>query len=285
MALKPYLMSSDASLASNRPEMTLTVDPTRKILGGGAKIDYSGAGCILTASYPLDVHSWFALGKDHETPDSSGIMTIYVVVIDDPNDDWDVIIVKGVSANPASQPIAIATLPYAYTLTGGGASVDWRGDGNLLTASRPYAADPAKPRVWDSWEARSKDHQVSDPSTITAYAIGIRPSCTNPFHGFVTQAVGGGASGPPEAHPTVGGLYDRACADPHLLPAGPNWVRSGGGAIDRWDDFGGAGNMLTASYPDPDNPDCWLAAGKDHNISSPSIVDAYVIFIAEFPTL
>src|SRR5262245_23221679 len=77
------------SSETNLPEMTLHVDdPTVKILCGGAMIDYKeGAGSLLTASYPKDLQTWYAKGKDHETP-SPATITVYALGLYDPNNEW-----------------------------------------------------------------------------------------------------------------------------------------------------------------------------------------------------
>jgi hypothetical protein len=282
MAFDIRLLPPKTSAPSHFPELTYSVDPPFKIVGGGAVINYTGAGSLLTASYPKDIHTWYAAGKDHEVPDEEAI-TVYVLALYDPNDDWDVIIVQGVCASPASYPWARVRLPEPYVLTGGGAFVDWHGDGNLLTASYPYPSYLDTSGNWVGWEARSKDHQVSDPSTITAYAIGIRASCTNSLHPTVKNYVVGVQSPvspvpvpPPviESHPRADGTdpeHPKPC-----LGAGGSLTRSGGGAIDNW---GGEGNLLTASYPDPTSEQCWVAKGKDHIVSSPAYITAYVIGI------
>jgi hypothetical protein len=113
----------------------------------------------------LNANTWFAAGKDHEISAPAAI-TACAIALHDPNDEWDVHI-KAEPSNPAPHPQAIAVLPAGYVLTGGGAFVNWHGAGNLLTASFPTSDT--------SWEVRSKDHDISDPSQITAYAIGIRP--------------------------------------------------------------------------------------------------------------
>jgi vibriolysin len=53
------------------------------------------------------------------------------------------------------------------------------------------------------------------------------------------------------------------------------WILSGGGALDNWT---GAGNLLTASYP---NGAAWFASGKDHIEASPAAITAYVIGLKE----
>jgi hypothetical protein len=57
-----------------------------------------------------------------------------------------------------------------YALVGAGAKVNYHPDkGNLLTASYPDFDH-------NKWKVASKDERVSDPCTITAYAIGLLSS-------------------------------------------------------------------------------------------------------------
>jgi len=150
-------------------------------------------------------------------------------------------------SSAAPHPHATAVLPAGFLLTGGGAFVNWHGAGNLLTASFPASNT--------SWEVRSKDHDISDPAQITAYAIGIRPRHNGKkLHHEIKKAKGAVA-----AHPSAQVQLD------------PGWSLSGGGAFDDWR---GAGNLLTASFPQGES---WLAFGKDHKESSPAAITVYAI--------
>jgi hypothetical protein len=248
MALLPVQLFVATSGSAQHPSVDVTVPAGLKILGGGAFDHWSGVGNMLTASYPKGPQTWSVSGKDHEQA-SSAFITAYALALNDPQNEWDVTI-KSETSNPAPHPQAVATLPQGYTLTGGGAFVDYHGAGNLLTASFP-SSDSA-------WEARSKDHDVSDPSRITAYAIGIRHRTAGIRVAHVIRSATGGVAPHPNA--TI-------CLD-------PGFTISGGGALDNWD---GAGNLLTALFPFSDR--CWFAAGKDHIHSSPATITAYVIGI------
>jgi vibriolysin len=246
MTLNVQLFTATSGSAPH-PSVQVTVPQHFKIIGGGAIDNWSGQGNLLTASYPKGINSWFAAGKDHELP-SPATITAFAIAIYDPNNEWDVIIKSEVS-NPAQHPSVIAVLPTHYTMTGGGAFVDYgAGPGNLLTASFPNSDT--------SWEARSKDHDIADPAQITAYAIGMRSNTGASLQRIVKSATGAVA-----AHPTA----------QVALPAG--WILSGGGAFDNWE---GAGNLLTASYPLGMS---WHAAGKDHKDPSPAAITAYAIGI------
>jgi hypothetical protein len=244
-ALSVQLFQATSALAAH-PQVTVTVPSGYKIVGGGAVDNWGdGAGNLLTAAYPQGPNTWFAAGKDHEVS-SPATLTGYALAIHDPHNEWDVTIQSSTSG-PDAHPTAVATLPQGYVLTGGGAFVDWTGAGNLLTASFPNAAL--------SWEASSKDHDISDPAAITAYVIGIRHRAgTVRLAQTVIQVTGAN-----QQHPTA-----TACL-------GAEWTLCGGGAVDNWD---GDGNLLTATYPEGS---CWTAAGKDQIHASPATITAYAI--------
>jgi hypothetical protein len=246
MALIVQVFTATSGVVAH-PSVDITVPAGFKIIGGGAFDHWSGAGSLLTASYPKNATTWSAAGKDHEISSPASI-TAFAIALNDSNNEWDVTI-KHETSDPSAHPQAVATLPNGFVLTGGGAFVNWHGAGNLLTASFPNSDN--------SWEARSKDHDVSDPAPITAYAIGIKPrSGTHNVTHVIKSAKGATA-----AHPSA-----RVCLD-------AGWILSGGGALDQWT---GNGNMLTASFP---NGTCWDAAGKDHKVSSPAAITAYAIGI------
>ena len=249
MAITIQLFTSTSG-ATAHPSVELMVPTGFKILGGGAADHWNGAGNLLTASYPKGPRTWFAAGKDHEISDPASI-TAFALAIYDPQDEWDVVIREETSA-PLPHPQVVVPLPEGYVLTGGGAFVHYQGAGNLLTASFPTGDS--------SWEARSKDHDIPDPSKISAYAIGIRHRAGKiQVRHNINQA-----TGPTAQHPSA-----RACC------AG-EFTLTGGGAIDNWN---GNGNLLTASFP---LGTCWLAAGKDHIHPSPSTITAYAIGIRTF---
>jgi len=240
------------------PETTLTIAPPFKIIGGGAGLDVVGGdpdyyqpNVLLTACNPITQYAWFAKGKDHRTP-GLAYLTVLVQAIYDPTDEWDVVI-RHETSDPAAHPSAVVTLPPGYIMTGGGAFVDWTGDGNLLTASFPSGDS--------SWEARSKDHEVSDPARITSYVIGIK----NRDPRVVVEHIIQSATSSVEAHPKVD------------APLDPGWTLSGAGARDNWT---GAGNLLTTVLPLALG--C-RAKGKDHLESDPASLTAFVIGIRVKP--
>jgi hypothetical protein len=214
------IFQATSTVPTHHPTVSVTVPPNYKILGGGAQVFYTGVGSLLTASYP-----------------SRG-----------PNGEYT--IWNAAAKDPAAHPMAVATLPAGYTMTGGGAFVNYgTGSGNLLTASFP-SNDIA-------WEARSKDHILSDPAPITAYVLGLRSKIGIQLIFNLIES----ATTIPSAHPSEA-----------IEPGGVVGSLTCGGAIDYWT---GAGNMLTCSYPTADGG--WFAAGKDHIDSSPAAFTTYGI--------
>ena len=246
MAITIQLFTATSPVAQH-PTVSVNVPSGYKILGGGAFDHWGGQGNLLTASYPQNLNTWYVAGKDHEKADPASI-TGYALAINDPNNEFDVVVTQQTSLR-LPHPQAQAHVPPGHVLTGGGAFVDWRGAGNLLTAS--YPSDDS------TWSVASKDHDVSDPSQITAYAISIRHNRLQPIHHLIQSATGSVAP-----HPSA-----QVC----LTDA--SYTLCGGGATDNWT---GDGNLLTASFP---QQNCWQVAGKDHIHSSPASVTAYVIGI------
>jgi hypothetical protein len=179
--------------------------------------------------------------------------------------DQDVLEIESGSA--AHPEVSVFSDNIEATLTGGGAIVNWEagGVGNLLTASRPISRDG---QSYMGWEARAKDHMVSAPATITAYAILIEPPPSLAGQVRIKQRVTVNQSDRPVAHPRASSRLDN------------DFTLTAGGGIDNWD---GVGNLLTALFPlrEPDSIFCngWEVRGKDHEKSDLSTVTSYSIGI------
>jgi hypothetical protein len=250
MALNIQFRQRTSTRAAH-PTIDVPFPPGFKILGGGASVEVIEPGNLLTACFPVNPTTWRASAKDHELSSPASV-TGFAYALFDPENDYQVFVQQEIS-DPAAHPGAIATLPSGFVLTGGGASVQFFGAGSLLTATFPNTAT--------SWEARAKDHDISDPSRITAFAIGIRPNKPNipPVFHSIPRLIG-----EVRAHPTA-----RVCLD-------PQFTLCGGGAFDQWQ---GDGNLLTGSFPtttDPGNR-CWDARGKDHIHPSPAAIEVFAI--------
>jgi hypothetical protein len=72
---------------------------------------------------------------------------------------------SGISPHPS----AVADMTDSFALTAGGADVHWRGAGSLL-----WRLEPTTTTSNQEFAASSKDHDISDPSSIAAYALGIQ---------------------------------------------------------------------------------------------------------------
>jgi len=158
------------------------------------------------------------------------------------------------SAPASSAPAATAVVGAGMKLVGGGVRTNFNGFGSLLTVSYPYSPT--------SWAAAAKDHLSPDPSTVTTYAVGINDPTDDWEVGVFPSPPSAVAS-----HPV-------ATAN---LPAGQNWVLTGGGCVDNWAPSGAWGNLLTASFPSSNIS--WECRGKDHSVASPAAITAFVIGI------
>jgi hypothetical protein len=151
--LRTHIMSVTSDSASH-PEARITVPDGYKLLTGGALDDWSGAGNLLTASFPESDNTWRAGGKDH-THASPAKITAYAIVTYDPDDIWS-ITQRSITSGQAAHPSQDVSTQDGYTMIGGGAQVNWSGSGNLLTASYP------RDRI--TWACAAKDHLESkDP--------------------------------------------------------------------------------------------------------------------------
>jgi hypothetical protein len=240
------------------PAITMNIPSGPVILGGGAAVDCgNGPGSLLTAMFPATSVDWQARAKDHGL---SSPATIAVACFAASIPPADYLIVDATSPAPVNHPDATAMLPPGFVLVGGGARVnveDREAPGSLLWASRPAAGQ--------GWYAAAKDHVYTNPSTVTAFAIGVTSSFLASkalrvvrFHGDASTAV---------PHPGADCGADAGLA---LI---------GGGAETHWR---GVGSLLTASIPVnpsvppvPAGPYLWTARGKDHLLSDPSTISAW----------
>ncbi|MCG8363125.1 MAG: hypothetical protein MJA27_07320 [Pseudanabaenales cyanobacterium] len=238
--------------------------------GGGAFDLWQGFGNLLTASYPIrqvegaPYTGWAAAGKDHIESDPAPL-AVYAIGIKITNNGQPVSIqqqVVSAKGPTAAHPKVTAHLPDEWIGTGGGAIDNYSGEGNMLTASYPVYTNGKV----TGWTGMGKDHIQSDPSTITAFVIGIQVPDVTLDVDIVS------VTGKTAAHPVAS----------VSSPTGHTVV--GGGAIDN---YSGEGNMLTATYPLISSSDGtltgWSAAGKDHIKSDPSSITVYVVTLEAVP--
>jgi hypothetical protein len=171
-------------------------------------------------------------------------------------------IASSTSAAPASHPRATAALPAGFVLVGGGAKANWQqtgGPGSLLYASRPGSGQ--------SWFAAAKDHRLPSPTTITAYAIGVSERFLASLRLRVVR-LRSVSDGPARSPWATCGVDD------------PSMTVISGGAETQW---GGSGNLLTASFPSPASgvpgPQNyqWKVRGVDHIDQDPATIVAWAL--------
>jgi hypothetical protein len=186
-------------------------------------------------------------------PPPSVTRSAWALALHDPQDEWEVKIFSK-DSTPARYPEVQISVDQGFVMTGGGAQAHWSAKGSLLTASRPVGSD--------TWEARSKDHVQRETDTLTVYAIGVRPRNGAPNVAWKKEE----ATSDVAPHPSVAAHVQNG------------WQLVGGGAFVDWQ---GAGNLLTASYPQEGS--AWEASSKDHLESSPARITAYAIGVRPPP--
>lgn len=269
------------------PTGSVTVPDGYKVIGGGV-LDYWQAGGyapygnMLTASYPDLVSNkiWHAAGKDQGVKNITDLM-IYAIALYDPQDKWDVKVFSSTSDHESDRPQATVSVTSDYRMTGGGAKVNWTGYGNLLISSIPGTKQQWNAHGW--WQGES------DPSTITAYAIGIKPRDGSPLPDSDIQSVTSSEASHPKVYVKVADGYRLTGGGAHTI----DWTNHS---------TGDSGNYLTFSLPaschpaqgltaPPPNPvpDCvlptsytsgynyWIAGSKDHSVPNPAKIMAYAI--------
>jgi len=267
---------------ANRPAASITPAQAQalhqKIIGGGARTNYSGAGSLLEYSFPQNPAdkangvpwgysaNWVAGSRDHEVADPATISAFDVVLID----TQEQYIVRQFQAEGAvaPHPHAEVMLPAGFVMTGGGCGVEEPDSaaGNMLVASYPVVTTNPDGSVVSKWVCDSKDHDVPSPAGLGAYVIGVKPANTSvkvPAM-CISQAVSAVA-----AHPSV--QVGNTC-----MPGGRGFI-TGGGALAQTN---GPGQLLTGSFPIWNGPAVvWAASSKDHMHASPGTVTTFAIVV------
>lgn len=69
-------ITRNTGAAEGHPHAEVNVSDGYVMVGGGAKVNWTGSGNLLTASYPQDTETWWANARDHKEEDPSSI-TVY----------------------------------------------------------------------------------------------------------------------------------------------------------------------------------------------------------------
>ncbi|GAB2179170.1 VWD domain-containing protein [Dongia sp. agr-C8] len=241
------------SPAAGHPSAQMCVPSGYRLLGGGASISTTGVGNYMTASYP-DGQCWKADAKDHLVQ-SIATMDVYAIGIYDPNGLIPLVTLSSTSQVAAHPAVISPTLPPPFVMTGGGAKVTYSGAGNILIASYPNDGNPP-----NTWVAASKDHDVSDPATVTAYVVGMLTALPTGQKFDIVKVVATQANPASAAEATV------------ALPPGYSVIGGGGLAISTTQ----AGSLLTDSYPTGNG---WTVRSHDRNTPDPAKIAVWAFGI------
>jgi len=152
------------------PDVSVGVPSGHLLIGGGMKVNWSGAGNLATGSYPSNTFSWRARSKDHLV--GSYAQTVaYAIGIKDyiPGVGSIYVDINTGSSAYTGHPASSANVQPGYALTGCGANVNWSGWGNLLWKIKPFTQ-----LNQHGCEVSSKDHGKASPATIDSYALSIQ---------------------------------------------------------------------------------------------------------------
>ncbi|WP_262064257.1 hypothetical protein [Streptomyces sp. STR69] len=252
-------------------DLRANVDSDMVAIGGGATAVDSPHGALLTASYPADDGSaWLASSKDHNLPQPHRLTAFAIgMKIDGVSRerlDEELLTVVRTRSGHAAHPFVSARVPENHTLIGGGFRVNWRdpwgdnAEGNLATASFP--------RAGDAWTVRSKDHQISSPCTIDAFAVCLKSSFVIDGAEYVvdawtdfTESEGGPVPHPSSALPVPASGHVLTGIGAEVLPTEP-------------------GSLLWQLEPTTDATTPGVRSGaKHHGEWSPATLCAWVLGI------
>lgn len=243
------------------------------VVGGGARVDWGGAGNLLFNTSPAHgTRDWVAQSKDHLVSDHASV-TAYVLYFDDPNRLYEARAFYSASSVPSRTPMARASVPNGWVLTGGGCSVDWRsafGPGSMLTGSYP---EVRRDNTANTWVCEARDLGGANPADVIAVAIGLRLAPEAAARAPVPRMCISAVTGELAAHPVA---RAQNCADRS------GQITGGGARAIAPSASDDAGQLLTATYPILDRGRIvgWEARSKDHLRSSPGTVTAYSISIS-----
>jgi hypothetical protein len=221
-------------------------------VGGGAEIDNEGdPGALLIFSFPLsDLTGWFVGSRDHIIVPYEHYLRGYVLgmrvrVSGDTymsaaqlrNHMYVVSKSTEVSEGAVAAVANISQSPFYQSgdlMVGGGAATFSPGDseGQILWGSHPSIGGNAM-----QWVAYSKDHGADSPTTVTAYAIGMRQCLEGTGKCFAQFTASSGT--------TVAGIYQDGYATMQRGSEIPYPMTSIGAFSSGWS----AGRLLTDLIP------------------------------------
>lgn len=243
------------------------------VVGGGARVDRTGAGNLLFNTSPVHgTRDWVAQSKDHLVSDAARIWS-YVLYFEDPEQQYEVRAFYSASSTVRSAPETAVAVPSGWVLTGGGCSVDWRsgfGPGSMLTGSYPIVR---RDNTATSWVCEARDMGGASPADVIAVAIGIRPAPGSLRPARMPTMCVSSVTSAVAPHPTATASN---CAP------GRGQITGGGARSMAPGATSDAGQLLTATFPvmQQGRVQGWEARSKDHLQSSPGTVTAFAISIS-----
>lgn len=266
------LSATSGSEAHPRVAATAPILAPTHVVGGGARVDWTGAGNLLfNTSLAHGTRDWVAQSKDHLVSDAAGI-TSYVLYFDDPEQQYEVRAFYSASSTPRRAPATAVAVPSGWVLTGGGCSVDWRsgfGPGSMLTGSYPIVR---RDNTASSWVCEARDMGGASPADVVAVAIGIRPAPGAARPARMPRMCVSAVTSAVAAHPTA--TAANCAAGGQVTGGGARAIAPG--ATDN------AGQLLTATFPVSRQGQVvgWEARAKDHLQSSAGTVTAFAISVS-----
>jgi hypothetical protein len=160
------------------PTATATIPAGHFIVGGGARINYLGAGGLLTESQPVDwgrdasggliARSWRGSAKDHGIVDT---VQLFVVALGLPPCIDGTCLQPSYASRSSYTPIGTdtvtAAIPAGDALASIGGWAEYESNGRLLSRLMPFIGSAPGATV------KSKDHNYQDGGTTTAWAISL----------------------------------------------------------------------------------------------------------------
>jgi hypothetical protein len=255
------------------------VEPGFVLVGGGAQIEgvqSAQPGALLFGGYPhTDKRTWIAESKDHVRPYNHRLRAFAIgLQLKNMTETALRTAVRYTIANSAgnvSQPSACAmVINSSEILIGGGARAIFEvgGPGQLLLRSNPSVCkDPTSGKFIDGWLAESKDHVVSDPGQVSAYAISIDTCPAGYAGGCLKNFIR-----PWNSFSGVG--YQGA-----IIPGGSTFITTSIGAHSN---YMAGGRLLTDLFPRIDlafgGVEAWT---KDHEVVDKGFVTADLVGLAK----
>jgi len=175
VTLRNYMaFVSSQSGAAAHPSAVAELPPGFKLVGGGARANYSGQGIMLVASYP-DSFQWVAEAKDHRRADSGTVDAYAIGITAGSIPGFGSIDTSSISASTwvsTGYGTADLSTPTGWVLASVGGAAQYDSWGRLLTDLIPFIDAPTN--IKQGSKVRSKDHEVADSGFTTSYLISIR---------------------------------------------------------------------------------------------------------------